>query len=308
MLCNEPAPLIVDFLTDMSGYNIGEYVHAGEPSLLKAVDKGTGDPVLVKRFSSFPRGRKDFDLALREVRFLTVKNPLFVEMLGFSVCDEQTDIVLRNAVNGVLACVLIDEYRGKVRPGWDATSKSKCIFGIAAAMKTVHSRGYIHKTLKPYNIFLDENFEPLLGGFERASEFLPAVEFFLGEIAFQAPEIMDHQSYDYKVDVFTFGITVFCLLAGRYTPHLTVEDPLRLRDRIVQEELRPNLDEIPNVSSFLVALMKQCWDADPQARPSSREIVELLHANTEEYILPGSDLRAVKEYESRVLATGVLSQ
>ena len=165
----EVAPLISEFLVDMKSYDIGECIRRNPfTEIYRAVDKGTGCPVLVKRFL-----RPDqFDWAKKEVKILSVKNPLFVEMIGFAMSDREASIVFRNVANGTLNNVLQDEEEGIfVRLGWDATSKSKCIFGIAAAMSAVHARRLRFGNLTPDDIFLDENFEPLLGGFEISSEF-----------------------------------------------------------------------------------------------------------------------------------------
>ena len=296
---NEATPLITDFMVEMSSYDIGEKIHRDSfGEIYQAVDKGTGSPVLVKRFRAY---EDTFPWAMNEVRFLRVKNPLFLEMLGFGVCGREVSIVLRNAANGTLNGVLENETRGMVRPGWDATSKSKCIFGIAAAMMAVHERGFLHGDLKPGNVFLDENFEPLLGGLHIVSEFLPTLDKLCGTRVFAAPEKLLQQRYDYKADVFSFGITVFCLLTGQTVAYSFEE----LHSPLTQ--IRPNLDAILGIPPALASLMKHCWDGNPDGRPSFQEILELWHDNSEEYILPGADLAAVKEYESRILATGILS-
>ena len=127
-----------------------------------------------------------------------------------------------------------------------------------------------------------------------------------GPIIFVAPEQLEYEWYDYKADVFSFATTLVYLLEGCMVDSRVRS--LALQFFLQGQALHPDLDEIPNVPPFLATLMEHCWDQDPEGRPSFQEIVELLHNNTEEYILPGADLRAVKEYESRILDTGVLSQ
>lgn len=45
------------------------------------------------------------------------------------------------------------------------TIRSKIIFGIAAIMKKIHQRNFIHRNLKSPFIFLDSKFEPQISGF-----------------------------------------------------------------------------------------------------------------------------------------------
>lgn len=46
------------------------------------------------------------------------------------------------------------------------TIRCKLFFGIVNTMKQLHKKGVIHRDLNPLHIFLDENSEPLISGFE----------------------------------------------------------------------------------------------------------------------------------------------
>jgi serine/threonine protein kinase len=46
--------------------------------------------------------------------------------------------------------------------GWNSTKKSICIFGLAAALRYLHSRELVHRNVKLTNVLLNKNFEPFL--------------------------------------------------------------------------------------------------------------------------------------------------
>ena len=48
------------------------------------------------------------------------------------------------------------------------TIRSKIIYGIASAMSYVHHKKIYHYNLKIDNVLLDENYEPVITGFEYA--------------------------------------------------------------------------------------------------------------------------------------------
>ena len=67
--------------------------------------------------------------------------------------------------NGTVADLLKKEREGNPDPRWDATKKSICVFGVAAAMAYVHSKGILHRDLKTANVFVNDQFEPVIGDF-----------------------------------------------------------------------------------------------------------------------------------------------
>ena len=45
------------------------------------------------------------------------------------------------------------------------TIRSKIVFGVAAIMKKIHSKKIIFQNLRLERIYLDDNLEPVIGGF-----------------------------------------------------------------------------------------------------------------------------------------------
>lgn len=89
-----------------------------------------------------------------------------------------------------------------------------------------------------------------------------------------APEVIEHNPYREKADVYSFGIVLWELITGSI-PYTSMT-PLQAAVGVVQKGLRP---EIPATCPQPIAdLMRQCWTRNPVDRPP----FELLKEQVEE--------------------------
>jgi len=95
----------------------------------------------------------------------------------------------------------------------------------------------------------------------------------VGTPMWMAPEIIMGKKYTEKADVYAFGVILWEILT-RLEPYEDKE-PMQIVVEVVNEGLRPTLPP-PFDSSPLVPLMKQCWDQDPEQRPSFEKVLERL--------------------------------
>ena len=82
-----------------------------------------------------------------------------------------------------------------------------------------------------------------------------------------APEVIEHNPYGQKADVFSFAIVLWELLTCK-VPYADLT-PLQAAVGVVQKGLRPPIP--PNVPPALAELMQQCWQRKPDDRPSFEE-------------------------------------
>ena len=161
----------------------------------------------------------------------------------------------------------------------------------------------IHRGLKPMNVLLDDDFEPVIGDLECATEYIVGakMEKNVGTPLFMAPEVVIGEGcYNHKVDVYSFAVALYRF----FTDAWVFDDGSDLRKgfyfhRTVAQGHR--FKRVDNIPDFYWDLICKCWSQDPNDRPSFVEIVKHLRAHTSEYAFEGSDLSLVREYEMHAL-------
>jgi serine/threonine protein kinase len=129
--------------------------------LVMAVDPGTG---LMFAVRLCPAGdEKIMQRTMMEIEILARNtHPATLSLDG--VCLEPTSTLF--AIVGMSFCPngsleLLLNRDGSL----DATRKSKAVFGIVAGLASLHGRGVIHRTFSTRSVFLDHDFEPVIGSF-----------------------------------------------------------------------------------------------------------------------------------------------
>ncbi|XP_068098164.1 protein kinase C delta type-like [Hyperolius riggenbachi] len=88
---------------------------------------------------------------------------------------------------------------------------------IICALQYLHSKGYIHRDLKPGNILLDGTGHIKVADFGLAMEGTTSTVC-IGTRAFMAPEMEDFLEYDAGVDWYAFGVVLYQMVTGK-SPH-----------------------------------------------------------------------------------------
>ncbi|CAN0892169.1 Serine/threonine-protein kinase STY17, partial [Linum grandiflorum] len=105
-----------------------------------------------------------------------------------------------------------------------------------------------------------------------------------GTYRWMAPEVINHQPYDQKADVFSFAIVLWELVTAK-VPYETLT-PLQAALGVRQGQ-RPELPQ--NLHPGLLNLMQRCWQTDPVNRPPFSEITVELERLLEEIQVQGDE-------------------
>ncbi|KAM1045800.1 hypothetical protein FF1_036704 [Malus domestica] len=157
---------------------------------------------------------------------------------------------------------------------------------IARGMEYIHSQGVIHRDLKPENVLVDAEFHLKIADFGIACEevYCDSLSDDPGTYRWMAPEMIKRKSYGRKVDVYSFGLVLWEMVAGA----IPYEDmnPIQAAFAVVNKNLRPAIPK--GCPSAMQALIEHCWSLHPDKRPEFPQVVKALEQFESSLALDGT--------------------
>ncbi|KAK1414180.1 hypothetical protein QVD17_29921 [Tagetes erecta] len=193
---------------------------------------------------------------------------------------------------------------------WD--KRFKIILGVARALLYLHSEApirIIHGDVKPGNILLDANMNPVLSDYmntryedyETTKNLHPT---FLEQFRYIAPEYLPYAKSSTKIDVYSFGVLVLETITGHRMPdpdreysidgvkRAWLEVKTAWLEGTLSNIIYPKVDVDPSYMTSFFAIGLLCVQADPADRPTMEEVVSML-LDSSALGLPVAKLQAI---------------
>lgn len=265
-----------DYEVDRSDFKLSSISlgHGVSCKVFKAMRISTKKQVAIKALNSEYIEEKDqFKLLRREIGILIqLNNEFLIDFVGFNDDPGLPLWIVTEYIKGGNLSTAIK--KKKLNP----FLKTKIAFEIAQGMEYLRSKGIIHRDLKTANIMLDgdpKNLKPKIGdfGYSRTETSLK-MSSMRGTANYMAPEVINGDCYDFKADVFSYGMILWELYADEHPfANCTQEKVFELISSNTKLEFRKL------ISQDLKDLIEDATNFDPLKRPSFTEIINRMIDN-----------------------------
>jgi len=229
--------------------------------------------------------RSQYEEMLHEISILqALRHPDLVMFLGACLQDQPILFVTEYMPGGDLERYYLARRKacqGIYRPPVHqllAWAKALC-----RALAFLHgcSRCIIHRDLKPLNLLLSQKLELKVADFG-ISKFLSThncsdytkMTGGVGSLRYMAPEIVRHQPYNEKADIYSAGLIFYFMSSGRAPYHEHGANPeVVLQTFLKGQEPRPQSSEC---HQSLKRIMEAAWHQKAEWRPSASELHSML--------------------------------
>ncbi|KAG0057511.1 hypothetical protein BGZ83_009150 [Gryganskiella cystojenkinii] len=220
--------------------------------------------------------RNQIDELRRETQVMALcKHPNVLRVNGAFVTDSKLYIVTPYLSAG--SC--LDIMKIAYPDGFDEVSIATILKQALQGLDYLHKNGHIHRDVKAGNLLMDDDGSVLLADFGVSSSLMENGDrrgmrkTFVGTPCWMAPEVMEQAGYDYKADIWSFGITAIELATG-HAPFAKYP-PIKVLMLTLSND-PPTLDRESTkhrYSKLLKDMIDTCLQKDPARRPSAEKLL-----------------------------------
>jgi serine/threonine protein kinase len=262
-------------MPNLTGQSIGRYHileqlgEGGMATVYKAYDTRLERDVAVKMLRTDQFIPAQLDMVLqrfeREAKALAkLKHPNIVNILDFGEHEGRPYLVMEYLPGGTLKQKL-----GHAVP-WQGAFQ--VLLPIARGLAYAHQHNLIHRDVKPANILVDENEEPILTDFGIAKllegaegHTLTGTGVGLGTPEYMAPEQgMGASAIDARADIYSLGIVLYEMVTGR-KPYVA-DTPMAVVLKQMTDPLPRPTDFVPGLPESVEKILFKALAKQPEDR------------------------------------------
>ncbi len=244
----------------------------GMAQVYRGIDRVLSRPVAIKvmlpHLANKESARRRFEREARAVALL--KHPDIVEIYDFSAPESKQAFIISEFVDGPSLATLLEQ-----RKAFLPEVAAAMAWVMAGALAHAHSKGVVHRDVKPENVLVTSKGQLKLTDFGVAyimgQSRLTATKALVGSPAHMSPEQVTGAPIDHRSDIFSLGTMLFLLATGKY-PYTGDTDVAVIR-QIAEAGTPDPFQYSPSFPRKLGAIITRMMAHNPEQRFQSMEEV-----------------------------------